>query len=422
MTSQFPSLAPGALKGVRVVDFTWFVVGPWASRFLAHFGAEVIKVERPDAWERSRRSVATVTGKVSPNQSGSFNDFNADKLGITLNVRHPTGLELAERLISKSDVVVENFSAGVMESWGLGWDRLRELNPKLVYVSISGFGHSGELKLWKAFGPTAQAISGLTLASGLPGQVSAGWGFSFMDVMGGFLSSVALSMGLYRSRQTGKGMYIDICTAEAAMTLLGPYFLDFEVNGRRTRRPGFPPGNRRLFPPTAPHNTYRCLGKDRVGQDQWVFIACETQAQFDALCSLMGKLELATDPRFVTNAARVQNQDALDEIIGVWTLPRSRYEIMESCQKAGIVAGVVQNGEDRVENDPQLRHRGVFPVLDHPEMGERKYDGYPVKLSRTPARLRRGGPLWKENNNYVFGELLGLSKEEIDKLAADDVI
>ena len=422
MTDHLPFLAPGVLNGVRILDFTQVVVGPIAPRLLAHFGAEVIKIERTDEYESTRRWTVNPAGKVLPNQSGLFNDLNADKLSTTLNARHPEGLKLIERLVTISDAVVENFSADVLESWELGWDRLRELNPKVVYLSETGFGHRGDWRTWRAYGPTSQAISGLTYASGLPGQPSAGWGFSYMDVMGGFLGALALSMGLYRARRTGKGMYIDYAIAEAAMTLLGPYFLDFDVNGRRTRRPDFPPGNQSLFPPTAPHNTYRCSGRDRVDQDQWCFIACETQAQFDALCHLMGKDDLLADPCFMTNEARFQNRDALDGIIESWTRSRSRYEIMDLCQKEGIISGAVQNAEDRVEYDPQLRHRNIFQVLDHPEMGPYKYQAYPVKLSRTPARLRRHGPLWGEHNNYVLGELLGLVPHEIASLRDHGVV
>ena len=420
--SLFPVFSSDPLAGVRIVDFTQWVVGPWAPRLLAHFGAEVIKVERTDEYEGMRRSSVNPDGTIDPNRSGIFSNVNADKLSITLNTRHPEGLKLAERLIGMSDAVVENFSSGVMESWGLGWDRLQQLNPQLVYVSLSGFGHSGEWKGWRSYGPTAQAISGQTLASGLPGQPSAGWGFSYMDVMGGFLGALALSMGIFKAKQAKKGMYIDYSIAEGAMSLMGPFFLDFQANGRSIRRPDFPPGNRSIFPPLAPHNTYRCSGVDRVGQDYWCFIACETQAQFDALCHLMGRPELLTDRRFATNADRVQNQDALDAEIQPWTQARSRHEVMDLCQKSGIIAAAVQNGEDLIDHDPQLRHRGIFPVVNHPLMGPFKYEGYPVKLSRTPGRIRRHGPLWGEHNDYVFQELLALQEEEVTALRTEGVI
>lgn len=425
MMSSMPTLAPGALSGVRVVDFTHWAVGPICTRVLANFGAEVIKIQPPGEYGTEKK------GQEDPNSgygvTGGFsrgrghNSLNVGKLSTTINVRNPKGLELVERLIRMSDGVVENFSAGVLDKWGLGWNRLLELNPRIVYASLSGFGHVGPLAGWRNYGPTAQAMSGLTLTSGLPGEAPAGWGFAYMDVMGGWYGALGFIMGLYRSRRTGKGERVDYSITESGMSVLGTYFLDFEVNGRRTRRQDFPPGNHSDFPRVAPHNTYRCWGKDRVGQDQWCFIACETQAQFEALCVLMGQETLLVDARFATNEARVQNQDALDGIITSWTQPRSRYEIMDQCQKAGVIAAVVQNGEDRVEYDPQLRHRDVFPMVRHPEAGEGKHEGYPVKLSRTPALLRHA-PTWAEHNDYVFGKIAGLSQAEQDQLRKEGVI
>jgi benzylsuccinate CoA-transferase BbsF subunit len=256
----------------------------------------------------------------------------------------------------------------------------------------------------------------------LPGMAPAGWGFSYMDVMGGWMGGLALVMGLLQARKKGEGSYVDYAVTEGAMSLLGTYMLDFQVNGRTTRRPGFPPGNRALWPAVAPHNTYRCSGKDRVGQDWWVFVACETQAQFESLCRMMGQPDLSTDPRFATNEARVANQDELDAIVGRWIRPRRRYDVMRRCQEAGIIAAVVQSAEDRVEHDPQLKHRDMHPVVNHPEIGEFEHEGYPVKLSRTPAFVHGRGPLLREHNRYVYGELLGLSDEEMKSLENDKVI
>ncbi len=420
----------GPLSGIRVVDFTWWVVGPWAPRMMADLGAEVVHIERVDAFDgtrgntglerRPRKGKPNIPG--SPNQSGGFNTLHANKIGATLNMRHPEGLKLAELLIAKSDCIVENFSSGVMESWGLGWERMRELNPALVYVSMSGWGHSGTWKSYRSYGPTAAAISGLTHSSGLPGQESAGYGFSYMDVQGGFLGSLGLVSALYHAKRTGQGSFVDYSIIEGAMSMLGPYFLDYDVNGRPTRRPDFPPGNRSLFPRIAPHNTYRCTGQDQIGQDRWCFIACETEAQWEALCRVMGREDLSRDPLFSSNAIRVEHEDELDEIIGEWTEALPRYDVMRRCQDAGIIAAVVQNGEDRVEYDSQLLEREVYPIVDHPEIGRWGYEGYPVKLSRTPAKSRRGAPLYREHNSYVYEQILGLSRDEIARLEGDGVI
>jgi benzylsuccinate CoA-transferase BbsF subunit len=448
---------PGVLSGVRVLDFTWKTVGPWAPRLLTHYGAEVIHVERAAGYDDHRYNATpsivtdepqaaqlpgtkkvyadpqfnTLREEPQPAQGAGpkklyaapyFNVLHHGKLAISLNTKHPEGLKLVERLIGVSDALVENFSAEVLPSWGLTWERMHALNPRLVYMSTSGFGHTGEWRGYRSFGPTAAAQSGLSLASGLPGKPPAGWGFSYLDVMGGWMGGLALVQGLLKARQTGKGFYIDYSVTEGAMCMLGTYLLDYQVNGRRTRRPGFPPGNRSIFPGLAPHNTYRCAGKDRVGQHWWVFIAAETQPQFEALCALMEQPGLALDPRFATNEARVAHQDELDAIIGRWTRPRRRYDIMRQCQAAGVIAAVVQSAEDRVEYDPQLQHRGMHPIIEHPELGEFGYEGYPVKMSRTPAFVHGRAPTLAEHNAYVYGELLGMSEAEIASLRERGVI
>ncbi len=442
------NLPKGPLSGVRVLDFTWKAVGPWAPRLLTHFGAEVIHVERADSWDDHRYTLRRSTiidgplNEYTQNDSGRaffggpgtqetagkyyaqpyWSTLTSGKLGISLNTRHPEGLELAEKLVAISDAVVENFSAEVLTNWGLGWDRLHEINPKLVYMSTSGFGHSGDWSGYRSYGPTAAAQGGLTLTSGLPGREPAGWGYSHMDIMGGWMGGLALAMGLLQAKKSGKGFYIDYAVSEGTMSLLGQYMLDFQVNGRKTRRPDFPPGNHSVFPAVAPHNTYRCSGRDRAGQDWWVFIACETQPQFESLCYLMEKPDLLLDVRFATNDARFANQDELDRIIGEWTRPRRRYDVMRMCQKAGIVAAVVQSAEDRVEYDPQLQHREVYQVIEHPEVGTFQYESYPVKMSRTPIFLKGRAPLLREHNRYVYGDLLGLSDEKIAQLEEEQVI
>lgn len=423
----------GVLSGIRVLDFTWKTVGPWAPRLLTHYGAEVIHVERAGGFDDHRfavhRSMTTdkaepdhVQGKKELYTDPYFNTLHHGKLAISLNTRSPEGLKIVEQLITQCDAVVENFSAEVFPNWGLTWERIHELNPKIIYMSSSGFGHTGEWKGFRSFGPTAAAQSGLTMASGLPGQPPAGWGYSYLDVMGGWMGGLALMQALMQAKKTGKGMYVDYSVTEGAMTMVGPYMLDYQVNGRRMRRPDFPPGNRAIFPSLAPHNTYRCTGNDRAGQHWWVFIACETQAQFESLCALMDQPQLALDPKFSTNEARVKNQDELDAIISRWTRARRRYDIMHKCQAAGIIAAAVQSAEDRVEYDPQLQHREIFPIVHHPELGEVPYEGYPPKLSRTPAFVHGRGPTLAEHNDYVYGDLLGMSATDIAGLRERGII
>lgn len=431
-----PNLPQGPLSGIRILDFTWKAVGPWSSRMLTPYGAEVIHIEPPHRPDDHRFEFRPVYGDAAKNQipfrdspdspvyytTPNFSHLHAGKLAVNLNSRHPEGKELLERLVQVSDGLSENFSGGVLDSWGLGWDRLKELNPKLVYLSLSGYGHKGEWGSYRSYGPSAQASSGLTFSSGLPGKNPAGWGYSYMDVTGGWCGGLGLLMGLLQAKRTGEGVRVDYAVTEAGMALLGPYFLDYQVNGRPTRRSGFPPGNHTEWPAVAPHNTYRCAGIDRQGQDWWVFIAAETQPQFEALCAVIGKPELLADPRFVTNEARVANQDVLDEIISTWTAPRRRYEIQSVLQAAGVIAVAVQGAEDRVEYDEQLRHREMYPVIAAPEIGEVEIERFTPRLSRTPAAAAIRAPQLREHTEYVYGDLLGLSSSQMQDLEREGVI
>ena len=203
---------PRPLEGVRVVDFTWVRAGPWAARWLGSFGAEVIKVEWPQNMDMLRQNRFTVPEGVEPgpNSTGQFADTNANKRGITVNVRTPRGLELVKELISVSDVVIENFSSRIMQNWGLGYDELRKLRPDIVYVSMAGFGHVGRHHHYGTMGPAAQALSGLTFLSGLPGEPPAGWGWSYLDDTGGMYGAMCALTALYHRRTTGKGQHVDL--------------------------------------------------------------------------------------------------------------------------------------------------------------------------------------------------------------------
>ena len=431
-----PNLPQGFLNGTRIIDFTWFAVGPWGPRTLTQYGAEVIHIEPPHQIDDHRWDFRLARGANMADQkefkdaedsppyysAPYYNVLHNGKLSITLNVRAPEGMKLLHQLIEKSDALTENFSGRVLDSWGLNFEKLHELNERLVYLSTCGFGHQGEWGGYRTMGPSAQAQSGLTFVSGQPDREPAGWGYSHMDITGGWIGGTGLIMGLLQAKRTGQGMHIDYAVTEAGMSLLGPYFLDYEVNGRPTRRPGFPPGNRSEWPEVAPHNAYRTAGVDRQGQDWWVFIACETQEQWEALAEVMGKPELRTDPRFATMEARYENQDALDEIIGAWTAPRRRYDIQTRLQAVGVIAAAVQTAEDRVEYDPQLQARDLYTTITHPEIGEFQYERFPPRMSRTPPTYTLRSPMVKEHEEYVFGEILGLSSPQMDDLRAQKII
>ncbi|MEX1104196.1 MAG: CoA transferase, partial [Dehalococcoidia bacterium] len=344
------------------------------------------------------------------NNSGFFNYFNRNKKSILLNARHPMGMDLLKRLIAESDVVVENFSSGIMESWGLDYPQLKEIREDIIYCSISGFGHSGRDKAFTTWGPTAQALSGLTYMSGLPGKPPAGWGYSYMDHTAGYYGAIAIMAALHHRKLTGEGQHIDISQVEAGIILGGPAVLDATVNGRSWRQEGHPPGNRAWEPRVAPHNTYACAGDDR-----WIAIAVMNDAEWLALTRAMDDPDWAHEKRFDTNEGRLAQQDELDARIEAWTSELDDYEAMEILQAAGVRAGAVQKAGDRFERDPQLASRDWWHTLPHAEMGDTEYDGVTPKLSATPATLRTSGPLLGQDTHDILARVLGMSEAEIDE-------
>ena len=402
-----------ALEGVRVVDFSWIVAGPTCTRILADFGAEVIRIEFEQTMDYTRGFSAS----PSPNASGMFNNLNRNKLGVTLNVMHPSGMELLHELISVSDIVVENFSATVLERWGLDYEAQRKIRPDVIYLSLSGFGHTGRDRSYVTWGPTAQALSGLTLMSGLPGEEPAGWGFSYMDHTAGYYGAMACMTALHHRRRTGQGQWLDLSQVEAGMALTGPAILDKTVNGRPFRRDGSPPGNRAPGYAAAPHNTYRCKGEDR-----WCAITIFSEEEWASFVQAIGAPEWTSDDRFATSEGRLSNQDELDALIETWTSTRAPSEVLHELQAAGVIAGAVQTPKEKIEQDPQLRHRGFLPQIGHAELGVNKFEGEPMRLSRTPWELRRASPLFGEHTQQIYTELLGVPQETVADLMVEGAI
>ncbi len=419
---------PRALENIRVVDFTWVRAGPWATRWLGAFGAEIIKIEWPEN-ERGRLPSTTTPQdvEVNLNTSGNFNDTNVNKKSLTLNVRSAKGLEIAKKLIAVSDIVIENFSSRVLRNWGLGYDVLRGIKPDIVYVSMSGYGHTGRHHHYTTFGPVAQAVSGLTHLSGLPDQPPAGWGWSYMDDTGGLYGAMCALSGLHHRNVTGQGQHIDLSQMVASVPLNGPALLDFTVNGRGSRRAGFPPGNRAHWPGTpvvnnyrgptvAPHNAYRT---DPGGYNDWCVIVCHSDDEWRRLVDVMGAPAWAASQKFATVAGRLEHQEELDSGIEAWTQTLGKYEVTERCQKAGVRALPVQSAADRVEHDPQLRYREMYLPVEHPALGARKVQNAPFKLSQTPAFNHLPSPLIGQHTKEIVEGLLGYGRDELRAGFAD---
>jgi crotonobetainyl-CoA:carnitine CoA-transferase CaiB-like acyl-CoA transferase len=421
-----PRPRTGPLAGVRVADFCWMGVGSVATRLLADYGAEVIKIENRRRIDRPRllpiykgevRNYGEEVPDADPDRGGLHNNYSRNKLGITVDMKTPRGKELVDRLIAASSVVTENFAPGVMERFGLTYERLQELSPGVVYGRMSGFGHSGPHAHFKSYGPIVQAVSGLSFISGLPGREPSGWGLSYMDNQAAYYNSAGLLMAILRRNKTGEGAEIDVSAVEVGATMLGPDMLDVTVNKAHTRRPDFPRGNRLEHPPAAPHGVYPAAGTDR-----WVAIAVHGEDEWRRFVAALGSPAWADDAKFADQELRHRHQDELDSHVGAWTRERSEYDAMEILQAAGVAAGALQDAQGLNERDPQLAARGTFFELDHPVIGPARFEGSPMTFSRTVEDTWRSAPLLGEDNDYVFGDVLGLDADELAALREEGVI
>ncbi len=422
---------PFALDGIRVFDFSWFLASAGGTRFLNALGAEVIKVEwaaNPDTRTgvmapiggRAARDAATgpLPGVTDPDMGGQFNNKNAGKRCISLNMRHPEGRSIARRLVQISDVVAEGFSPGVLDRWGLGYEQARELNPQIIYAQQSGMGSHGLYGRFRAVGPIAASLAGTTEMCGLPEPaVPAGWGYSYLDWIGAYSFGLAIVGALRYRQRTGKGQWIDASQTETGIFLSGVPLLDYSVNRRTWHRIG----NRSPWKQAAPHGAFPCQG-----DDNWLAIACFEEDQWRALCNVSGHEEWLTDDRFASLDRRLENEDALESLVRSWTVEHDRYVLMRRLQTAGVAAGVCQTGGDKVDNDPQLAHLEWLTEVTGTKIGTWPVGELPVKMSATPpyigGSVDRGAPCYGEDNEYVLGELLGYDTKAIAKLAEDGAI
>lgn len=425
---------PWALQGVRILDFTWMLASAGATRFLASLGADVIKVE----WHKNldpRRGGNPVGGRAArdratgpvPSQwpadlggpvGAQYNNKNPGKRGISLNVKHPKGLELARRMVAESTVVAEGFSPGVMESWGLGYDELRAIKSDIIYAKQSGMGTKGIYGRFRTIGPVAQAFAGTSEMSGLHDPFPpAGWGYSYLDWYGAYSFALAILSAVYHRELTGQGQAIDASQSEVGIFMTAVPALDFQVNGRVWQRAG----NRSPYAMAAPEGLYRTAGEDR-----WIAITCQDDDDWAALAKEAGHPEWLEHAEFRTAEDRHRNREALDRLVTSWTSEVEPFALMNRLQAIGVAAGVAQTTQDRVESDPQLSALGWLTELDATNFGRWPVAAPSVKMSETPqhagGQVGRGAPAYGEHNYEVYDELLGLSKDEVDELAAEDAI
>jgi len=430
-TRLSPLNKPFPLQGVRIFDFSWFLASAGGTRFAAALGAEVIKVEWKDNPDtrlaamspvggRAARRAATgpLKGVTDSDMGGQFNNKNSGKSGMSLNIRHPKGLEIARRLIAQSDVVAEGFSPGVLQRLGLGYDVLKSLRPDIIYIQQSGMGGVGSYGRFRTIGPVAAAFAGTSEMSGMPEPaMPAGWGYSFLDWIGAYSFATAIMGALFHRDRTGQGQWIDSSQCESGIFLGGVPVLDWSANGRIWSRIG----NRSPYKPAAPHGAYSCAGTDR-----WIAIAAFNDAEWQALARVAQRPGWLGDPRFATLQSRLLHQDALDAAVTEWTQGQDAYACMDALQKAGVAAGVCQNAEDRVDHDPQLAALNWFTEVTGSKIGQWPVTELPMKLSATPPYsggiIDRGAPGYGEDNARILGEMLGYSAAEVAALAAEGVI
>jgi len=391
-----------ALAGVRVLDFTNLLAGPFPSLLLGFLGAEVIKVEsntRLDAARRPPYSFQTAGGGDA-DRSPVFNSVNLNKLSVQLNLKEPQAITLAHRLAAISDVVVENMRPGVMDRLGLGYSQLRQDNPTIIMASISGAGSTGPESSYPGYAPAFSALGGLGHLTGYGDGPPAEMHDS-IDSRIGATALFALLTALFRRRRTGQGEFIDLSSREAITMFSGEALMDFAMNGAVQERRG----NRE--PGQSPHGCYQCLGDDR-----WITIAVGNQEEWIALCQITGNPQWADDPRFADALKRWDNQEALDQLIQNWTSTKYARETAEILQNAGIAAEVSIDGKE-LAGDAHLHARKAWDFVDHPILGRTQVPSPPWRFSETPATIRAPGPLLGQHNWYVLLDLLGTTEYEV---------
>jgi len=399
----------GCLNGVRIIDFTRYAAGPQITLLLAFLGAEVIKVESMVDVDHFRRQESAIVFGSQRAAADCFNSLNANKMSVTLNLKTPEGLELAKRLVHIGDVVVDNFRAGIMDRLGLGYPALKNIKPDIIMLSASSHGAVGPESSYIAYAVTMGALSGLSEVTGYYGGPPTIMRSS-ADLRPGTAAAFAILAALNYREETGEGQFIDFSAREALSCGIGDIIMDYTMNGRvRTRN-----GNRDEI--IAPHNCYRCKGEEK-----WVSIAVSNDEEWAALCRAMGNPAWTEGERFADQFSRWQHQNKLDELIEAWTVNHTHYEVMQMLQSVGVAAAPSFSNEELFSN-PHCQERECFTPVQHPEEGELYVLAPPWKFSATPAKVNGPAPLLGEHNEYVLGELLGMSKEEISRLTAEKVL
>jgi len=365
--------ADGPLADVKILDFMWVMAGPAGTRMLADYGAQVVRVESPSRIDTARTLQPHQDDHFDSDGSGLFNNCNAGKLGIAIDLNNPRAREVVLDLVRWADVVTESFSPKAMRKWGLDYDSLRVIRPDIIMLSSCLFGQTGPLRQIAGFGNMAAAIAGFSNLAGWPDRAATGVFGAYTDYIAPRYTAIAILAALEHRRRTGEGQYIDQSQVESAIHFLTPAILEYSVNHHEPQRAG------NFDRDMAPHGIYPA-----AGDDQWVAIVCRNDSEWRSLCAAIGAAELAEDPLFAAMQARIANHAALDAIIGQWTASRGALEIEQSLQAHGVPAYRVQNSSEAWQ-DPQFKHRGHFVEIEHQTLGRTTIEGPRAHLSRTRA-------------------------------------
>jgi benzylsuccinate CoA-transferase BbsF subunit len=401
----------GAFSGVKIVSFSWAMVGPLTMKYFADHGATVIRMESSKRTCLNRTSPPFKDRRPGINRSGYFNHFSGNMLSMALNMSHPKAAGIAKRLIAQADIVMENFTPGVIEKWGLGYEELKKVKPDIIMLRQSGFGSSAPYSRLPAYGMILAAISGLSNFIGWPdrGPLPVGVG-AYTDCISPRFAAPALIAALDYRNKTGKGQLLDLSQFETAIYFILPAILDYVANRREPVRMG------NSSPYAVPHAVYPCKGNDR-----WCTVTVLNDEQWVAFCKVIGKPEYIEDSRFNTFMNRKKNENELNELIGQWTIGFTAEEVMTRMQAAGVPAGVVKDSS-QVYSDPQLRARNLFWPMNQKEMGLFTHLGTSVNLSNTPAQANLPAPILGEHTEYVCTKMMGMSDEEFVELLQEGVL
>lgn len=396
--------------GLKVLDFFWVVVGPLTTSYLAEYGATIVRIESHDRPEVLRTAPPFGGGKRGLNRSAYYANYNVNKYGLGLNMAHPKAIELVKRFVAWADVVTENFTPGTIEKWGLGYDVLRAIKPDLIMISASMLGRGGPYSRQPGFGPVLSSLSGMTDLTGWPDRAPSTPYGAYTDFVVPRFSLPTLVAALDYRRRTGKGQHIDISQLEAALHFMAPPVLEAANNGH------IHPRMANRHPSAAPHAAYPCQGEDR-----WCAIACMTEAEWQALCQVMGQPAWTREPRFASLFSRKQHEEALDTLLSAWTQQHEAFTLMHLLQQAGVPAGVVQTNQDLI-NDPQMQQRGAFVYMEHSGVGYHPVQRSEFRLSEVSAEFHWPAPNIGQHSVQVCKEILGMPDDEIGSLITDGVL